>query len=404
MRKEELRQRDILKLIEGLDISPTMYKNATEKYKAVGTYMQEQGLVCDIFPQGSFSLGTVVRPYRESKEVDYDLDFICCIDEQKGMTTAKEIKNVVKETLCKSEIYKDKLQDKEWDKCWTLEYADVNGIGFNIDIVPGVPESQEVIGSMMTKGLTLEEAELAVAITNKRENNYLWITSNSRAYKNWFEAINRPYFEYDRSNRRKVLFEKSKTIYSSIEEIPEGLERSSLQRVIQILKHHRDVYYCRIGKEKLKPTSAVITTICAEIAMDLSSHLNVFELLQGIANEFEIYSQNQRMEESAFSAKYQNKNIIRKNSGKWYILNPVNPEDNLADSWNDDPQKVDLFFRWVKAMKRDYLESLQIEDNDFVALLENNFGGEYVKKRIDLKDYANTAPKVIVNTPKPWRR
>ena len=27
MRKTELRQQDILKLIEGLDISPTMYKN-----------------------------------------------------------------------------------------------------------------------------------------------------------------------------------------------------------------------------------------------------------------------------------------------------------------------------------------------------------------------------------------
>ena len=42
MRKTELRQQDILKLIEGLDISPTMYKNATDKYKAVGTYLQEQ--------------------------------------------------------------------------------------------------------------------------------------------------------------------------------------------------------------------------------------------------------------------------------------------------------------------------------------------------------------------------
>lgn len=50
MRKKELRQQDILRLIEGLDISPTMYKNATEKYKAVGTYLQNQGLVCDIFP------------------------------------------------------------------------------------------------------------------------------------------------------------------------------------------------------------------------------------------------------------------------------------------------------------------------------------------------------------------
>ena len=65
MRSEELRKQDLLKLIDGLDISPSMYKNATEKYKAVGTYLQEQGLICDIFPQGSFSIGTVVRPYNK---------------------------------------------------------------------------------------------------------------------------------------------------------------------------------------------------------------------------------------------------------------------------------------------------------------------------------------------------
>ena len=112
MRKTELRQQDILKLIEGLDISPTMYKNATDKYKYVGTYLQEQGLECDIFPQGSFSLGTVVRPYRESKEADYDLDFICCLGELKEKTTAKYVKNIVKETLCKSEVYKENYRIK----------------------------------------------------------------------------------------------------------------------------------------------------------------------------------------------------------------------------------------------------------------------------------------------------
>lgn len=172
MRKKELRQQDILKLIEGLDISPTMYKNATEKYKAVGTYLQNQGLTCDIFPQGSFSLGTVVRPYRESKEADYDLDFICCLGDKKETTTAKHVKNVVKETLCNSEVYKEKLQNIEWDKCWTLEYAEVNGIGFNIDIVPGVSESDDIIQLMVGNNLSQDNAELAVAITDKREQNY----------------------------------------------------------------------------------------------------------------------------------------------------------------------------------------------------------------------------------------
>ena len=198
MRKTELRQKDILKLIEGLDISPTMYKNATDKYEAVATYLQEQGLECDVFPQGSFSLGTVVRPYRESKDADYDLDFICCLRKLKEKTTAKYVKNIIKETLCKSEVYKEKLQNKEWDKCWTLEYTEVNGIGFNIDIVPGVAESDDVVQSMINVALSREEAALAVAITNKKGQNYYWCTSNSRAYKNWFETINNPFLNYNR--------------------------------------------------------------------------------------------------------------------------------------------------------------------------------------------------------------
>ena len=177
-----------------------------------------------------------------------------------------------------------------------------------------------------------------------------------------------------------------------------------MQRVIQILKHHRDVYYCRIRKEDLKPTSAIITTICAEIAYGKDPSLNVFELLQTIANDFEIYSRNQTLTEEEFSRQYETKNTIRKSNGKWYIMNPVNPKDNLADSWNDNPEKAELFFKWVKAMKKDCLDSLQIEDNDFVALLENNFGRDYVKKSINLNDYASVMPTIITNTPKPWRK
>lgn len=403
MRNKEFRQQDMLKLIEGLDISPTMYKSATEHYKAVGKYLQEQGLVCDIIPQGSFSLGTVVRPYRESKEADYDLDFVCCLNIPKEQTTPKYVKNIVKETLCNSELYKEKLQDKEWDKCWTLKYAEINGVGFNMDIVPGVPESDDVVQSMISSIVSSEEAELAVAITDKRNDAYFWCTSNSRAYKHWFETINKPFLEYDRQNKRGIILEKSRAVYNTIEEIPEDLERSSLQRVIQILKHHRDVYYCRMRKEALKPTSAIITTLCAEIANGQNPSLNVFELLQIIASDFEIYSQSQVLTEEEFLNQYQGKNIISKSKNKWYIMNPVNPKDNLADSWNENPEKPELFFKWVKAMKKDCLDALHIKDNDFVALLENNFGSDYVKKSINLEDYDYLTPNNVINTPKPWR-
>ena len=134
----------------------------------------------------------------------------------------------------------------------------------------------------------------------------------------------------------------------------------------------------------MKPTSAIITTLCAQIAKNINPGLNVSELLTEIIKDFEIYSQNQSITESEFLFKYKDKNIIRKLDGKWYIINPVNKYDNLADSWNDGSDRAAAFFRWVASVKHDFLDSLNIDDNDFVALLENNFGRDYVKYSIDL--------------------
>lgn len=340
--------------------------------------------------------------YRQSKEYDYDLDFVCCINKNKNEVMPKNIKNIVKDILCESEYYRDALLDIEWDKCWTLEFPEIGGVGFNVDIVPGVPESNDIIDIMISDDLPQEQAELAVAITNKIGEEYSWQTSNPRAYKEWFENINKPFLEYNRENRRQALLEKCIHVYNTVEEIPEGLERSSLQRVIQMLKHHRDVYYCRINREDLKPTSAIITTLCTQIAKDINPELNVFELLTEIVRDFEIYSQNQIITESEFSSKYKGKNIIKKIDGEWYIDNPVNKFDNLADSWNDGSGKAAAFFKWVADVKHDFLDSLNMDDNDFVALLENNFGRDYVKHSIDLGEYNSGTAKIITNTPKPW--
>lgn len=402
MRSEALRKQDLLKLIDGLDISPSMYKNATEKYKAVGTYLQEQGLTCDIFPQGSFSLGTVVRPYSKSQDANYDLDFICCIDDEKYSTSAEYVKNIVKDILCRSAVYKDKLQEQEWDKCWTLVYANIGHVGFNMDIVPAVPESDNIIQSLINSNLSEASANLAVAITNKKGKNYTWATSNPKAYKQWFQAINKPFLEHDTSNRRNILIEKSASVYNTIEEIPEDLNRSSLQRVIQILKHHRDVHFSVIGKEDLKPASVIITTLCAQIAKNLNPALTTFELLQEIVNDLEIYSQQQTLTEDMFLAQFQDKRVIQKADGKWEIINPVNPKDNLADSWIEKPEKAEYFFKWIKKLKNDYINTIKASDNDFIAVLENNFGKEYVSKSIDVSEYQTIAPTNIVNTPKPW--
>ena len=67
------RQKDILSIISSLDISPTMYKNAVEKYSAITKFLNDYGIDADMYPQGSFAFGTVIRPNATDHSASYDL-------------------------------------------------------------------------------------------------------------------------------------------------------------------------------------------------------------------------------------------------------------------------------------------------------------------------------------------
>lgn len=55
------RDRYILNSLYDLDLSPTMEKNARDKYDALSKYLDEHGLDSDFYPQGSFLIGTTIR-------------------------------------------------------------------------------------------------------------------------------------------------------------------------------------------------------------------------------------------------------------------------------------------------------------------------------------------------------
>lgn len=398
------RKLDIEELVKKLDITPTMFKNAVEKYENLGKYLQGEGLDVSIYPQGSFSLGTVVRPYKNLKDTAYDLDFICESNKPKDSTNPKEIKYEAHDILIENEMYKKILSEEEYDKCWTLEYAEVDGIDFNMDIVPAVKENGQGIQELSIKGLNPYYSNMAIAITNKKNCNYNWSTSNPIAYKEWFQSINNPFLEYNRNERLMKILNENRSIYASIESIPPEIERSALQRVIQLLKRHRDVYFSKKKEEDNKPLSAIITTITAEIAKSAPVNMSIFELLQYVVSEFEIYSNRQNMDEGIFEATFIEKRIINRKQGQWIIMNPVNPKDNLADGWNEVPIKAKCFFEWVLQVKKDFLDSIAESDNEFIAALENGLGSGFVKSNLNMKNYNFIVPQIITSTPKHWRR
>lgn len=398
------RQRDILNLISQLDITPTMYSNAVEKYKAIASFLNDCGIIADIYPQGSFAFGTVVRPCVENDSANYDLDFICQLNSNRDEITPSELRRRIENTLTSSNRYGGKLE--VYDECFTIHYADINGVGFTIDIVPAVDES------MTNKLVLMRNSErpnlINTAIAIPRHNgdcNYSWLTNNPKGFKNWFDEINAPFLNARRFENRRDLFEANRQMFSSIEDVPSALERSSLQRVIQILKYHRDSYYSKRNHgDELKPISAIINTLVANIAQTIDPNFDTFALLSYVLDELNIYSEHVKMNANAFHEKHGSRNVITHNNGKWVILNPANPGDNLADKWNSNPEIPEVFFLWLSLCRKDLLESLSLTDEQFRSSVENAFGTDVIQKNWGSK-YQTVVPKPIntLGSSKPYR-
>lgn len=397
------RQQDILRIIAQLDISPTMYQNAVARYTSIAKYLESNGVEAEIYPQGSFALGTVIRPYAKDSSAAYDLDFVCKIKTSRDCLTATELRQKVEDILVNSDLYGGKLT--AFDNCLTITYADVDGLGFSIDIVPAADENEVNKMRLRSKCQNPDLIDTTIAIPKRCENDYKWITNNPKGYRTWFERINAPFHAASQMQYRQMLFEDNRSVFASVEEIPKDLDRSAMQRVIQILKYHRNVYYDKLENgDNIKPISAIINTIVAHISSSAPGNISVFDLLKYVLDEFDVYAKHQTLTDEEFVKYYQNRNVIKRINGKWIIENPANPEDNLADQWNEDTSIPIRFFRWANVVRGDLINSLQMSNYNFRASIEAAFGQKIVTSAWG-KKYNMDAPKSISPTGsnKPWR-
>jgi len=365
----------ILEIVDNLDINETMYKNAEEKYKNIAKYLESKGLDVEIYPQGSFRQGTVVRPYRKGKDRNYDLDFICKCFYDKNKYTPVEFKNIIGDILKENEIYRSRL--KEYDRCWTIEYADIqDNIGFNIDIVPALQANEEFKKELFKYNIESDIANEFIIIPDSDGKEGSWISANPEGFALWFESINnQEYIDY-RNKIKKEIFKESRHIFASIEEIPDYRIKTPLQRTIQILKRHRDIYYDRSNLNNEKPISAIITTLVSYLVaeshetLDLSNLLNMmYENTRGM--EF-ILKDDNSMLKSVFAEK-----IKRSGNNRWELLNPVNPKDNLTDSWTDKTAKE--FIKWISELEKDLTrgESSNNELRSVFGISTDNLDDKY---------------------------
>lgn len=367
-------------LIELLDIPKSYYELAEERYKSVYRHLVREGSVVkdmnpDVYLQGSFRLGTVIRPLLE-KEI-FDLDMVCELAASKGSYTQKQIKNLLGDEI---KLYADfnsfNEEAEEKPRCWRLNYADE--IGFHMDILPAVPEAQDVIkvlaGALEIRGLNPLLAEKAIAITDINDANYAAITtnwpySNARGYAGWFESR----MEVVAVGIRKSLVAMEK--YASVEEVPAYELKTPLQRSIQILKRHRDLMFK--DKPELKPISMIITTLAAHA---YEGEVDLADALHGILKRMPDYV----------------------NDVSPWVVNPTHPLEHYSEKWDSKPQLQKNFWLWYESAVH-YFEQIQLQDGSQLKGL--------IKKGFDIDLNRNTngsagiaaaaAPTIYV--PKPAR-
>lgn len=384
------------KLSNELDISESHFKEAEERYKAIGKWLlRDNSNVSqynpDIYPQGSFRLGTVIKP--KTDEEKYDIDLVCELDITKGQVSQKQLKEMVgEEIIAYAKAYNMNSLPENKRRCWTLNYA--GGAQFHIDILPALPNGDSFLSFLESKGISANWTELAIAITDKTHFNYdriaeEWPCSNPKGYAEWFKERMKTQFDIQ-------LKSFAESIRASIEDVPEYRVKTPLQRAIQILKRHRDMRFFGHNLEDDKPISMIITTLSAKLYQNES---DVYSTIKNILEQMDAHAVLLSSVVSLSESLRSQHLVERKSDGTWYIPNPVNPEENFADRWHEnDNRKARAFFQWVSWVRSDLIEVLRQADIKKISESLGHHFGESITKKASAGLYIASAPTILTRT------
>jgi hypothetical protein len=286
--------------VETLDIPPHLQQEAVERYEEVSEWLAEYGDVGGhIYPQGSFRLGTVVRPNTGTGEFDIDLVFTLFL--RKSSTSQAALKSRVGDLLHDYLAWKEQQGHSDAPKaceprrrCWTLTYP-----GFHLDVLPTIPNEER-----LPNGILLTDTHLRA-----------WQPSNPIGYATWF--LNRS------ATLRRHAAELARSKSITVDDVPLFTIRTTLQRVVQVLKWHCMTYF---GQDiENRPPSILLTTLAA-LAYD---------------GEDDLFK-------ATYEAVCRMPAFIERRGDVDWVPNPADEEENFADKWAEYPERRQAFYAWLR--------------------------------------------------------
>jgi len=313
--------------LKALDITEVERERVVSRYTELGEALDEHWIHTRgdnaISPQGSFALGTVVRNVHRNDDID--IDCVALKDVAKTSVSQADLKadvGTAARTYARS-AHSDAPQLSQCSRCWTLSWP-----GMHLDILPAIP-NDDAGGSN-------------IWITDREVSR--WLPSNPGGYADWFR---------DRMSSELLLERVVEAKRLEVEDVPEWRVRTVLQRTVQALKRHRDIFFS--GRLDERPSSIVITTLAA---LAYTGSGDLYEVLRDVPS---------RMAEH-----------LTRVQGRWTLPNPVQAGENFTDSWVSEPKRAEHFFEWVDEAERTFRGFGMSKSLDrTLPLLENAFGDRF---------------------------
>jgi len=325
---------ELLRLIGvTLEITATQRAAAEQHYLAIAKWLGgEEGAPFrpyepQIYPQGSLRLGTTVKPLADG---EYDLDIVYELQvDYTAIPKPVVLLDMIELRLRQHGTYRNMVERK--NRCVRVNYWGQ----FHLDILPAA----------------LDRVCGGTCVRVPDRSTEWWKPSNPRGYADYFE--------------RRALTPASfaeGSVKASVEQLPDHLPheaKTTLQKEVQLIKRLRDVTFA--GRCELAPISIVLTTLAAD---------------------------NYRGERSVARAIGQTLASIEAQipaAGRLYVFNPSNPEEDLSERWDKQPETYVAFCEAVRGWRRAWAALLDVRGgiDRVVAELERLFGPAPVRRAIE---------------------
>lgn len=250
--------------------------------------------------------------------------------------------SAIRRRLESHNTYKNLLSDLP--RGFRINYAG----DYHLDITPG----RDHTGAAERPGQPLWVVDAQTA----------WKESNPSGYAEWFES------SASAQPLRTILVmdSASRVGTEALLPLPDSSDKKLLNRIVQILKRHRDEWAVEQDdvRQRCRPISVITTTLACHaynhIIADKRAYDNDLDILLDVLELMP--------------------DFIVSTQGEIQVSNPHMPEENFAEKWNrseqdEGPQRSETFYLWHAAAQATFntIAASVGEDNLFLSL-EDSFG------------------------------